>query len=180
MKPDDITNYWYSERLKKHWFSSTPDLDNEILEKYEAIWEQALSGKLDDWSNDAQGCLALVIVLDQFPLNMFRGLAKSFASESKAVEISLKAIENKFHQQIPQEQLSFLYMPLMHSENINEQDLSVKLFQETGMEGNIRFSQHHRDIIKKFGRFPHRNEILGRENTAAELEYLASEQAFKG
>ncbi len=178
--PADILNFWYSDRLKSQWFSSTPVLDKEILEKYETVWEKALSGELDDWTNTPEGSLALVIVLDQFPLNMFRGQAKSFVSERKAVETTLKAIQNKFDLNLEKGMLAFLYMPLMHSENLSEQDLSVTKFRETQLEGNIKFAEHHRGIVREFGRFPHRNAILGRKSTATEIEYLASDRAFKG
>ena len=96
MNPVDIINYWYSDKLKKHWFASTPELDNEIRNKYEIIWERAAEGELDPWINTAEGCLALVIILDQFPLNMFRGEAKSFQTENKAIEITKTALKNNF------------------------------------------------------------------------------------
>jgi uncharacterized protein (DUF924 family) len=178
--PMDIIDFWYSDRIKKQWFNSTPALDNEILDRYEKIWEYALSGKLDNWANSPQGCLALIIILDQFPLNMFRGKAKSFCSEKKAVEIANNAISNQFDLQIEKEKLAFLYMPFMHSENINHQDLSVKLYKESHLDANMRFVQHHRDLIKKFGRFPHRNQILGRINSKDEITYLSSKKAFLG
>ena len=178
--PEQIIDFWHSERIKKQWFSSTPELDSEILHKFENIWNKAVQGKLDDWYNDATSSLALIIILDQFPLNMFRGQAKSFASESKAIEVALHAINNKFDQQIEPDKLSFLFMPLMHSEDLSHQEISVRLYQSNKLEGNARFAEHHRDIIKEFGRFPHRNTILGRESTSQELKYLASKRAFKG
>jgi len=144
--PVDIIDYWYSDRIKKHWFNSTVAVDKEILDKYEIIWEKALSGDLDNWADKPEGCLALAILLDQFPLNMFRGKVKSFSSEHKAVEITYKAVKNKFHYQLKTEKLVFLYMPLMHSENIMDQDISVKLFGESNLDANIRFAEHHREM----------------------------------
>lgn len=178
--PQEIIDFWYSDRIKKQWFSSTPELDKEILDNYGALWKAACLGELDDWTSRPEGSLALVIVLDQFPLNMFRGQAKSFKSERKAVETALKAINQNFDKRIKREKLAFLYMPLMHSENLAEQDLSVKLFRENNLDANIRFAEHHRDIVKQFGRFPHRNEILDRKSTAEEIKYLASKNAYKG
>lgn len=178
--PEDIISFWFSAKLKKQWFNSTPALDKEILDKYEKVWEKALSGEFDDWINEANGCLALIIIFDQFPLNMFRGQAKSFSSETKAIEISYHVINNNFHKQIKKQQLAFLYMPLMHSENLKDQDLSVKLFRESSLDANIRFAEHHREIIRKFGRFPHRNQILERKNSNEEKNYLLSKNAFLG
>lgn len=174
----EIINFWYSDRIKNQWFASTPELDKEILEKYEKIWEKASLGELDEWSNDPEGCLALVIILDQFPLNMFRDQAKSFRSERKAVEVALKASKNKFGQKIDKEKLAFLFMPLMHSEDLAEQDMAVKLFREYNLDDNIGYAEHHREIVRKFGRFPHRNKILGRDSTEEEIAYLASGKTF--
>ncbi|MBF0265669.1 MAG: DUF924 domain-containing protein [Gammaproteobacteria bacterium] len=180
MTPTEIINYWYSDRISKHWFNSKPELDQEITDKYEKIWEQAATGNLIEWSNTPEGCLALVIILDQFPLNMYRGQVKSFSTEQQSVGITLKAIKDNFHKEFSQDKLSFLFIPLMHSENIEHQNLSVKLFTEFNLERNIRFAEHHRDLISRFGRFPHRNKILGRESTDKELTYLASKEAFTG
>jgi len=178
--PNQIIEFWYSDRIKSQWFASTPKLDREILDKYENIWNKAARGELDDWLDEATGCLALIIILDQFPLNMFRGQAKSFATESKAIEVTLHAIDNSFEQQIEPDQLSFLFMPLMHSEDLSHQEMSVGLYKSNKLEGNNRYAGHHRDIIEEFGRFPHRNTILGRQNTEQEIKYLASKRAFKG
>lgn len=178
--PTDIINYWYSERIRKQWFRSTPELDEEIQLSYQTLWQSAAEGKLKTWQDSAIGCLALVIVLDQFPLNMFRGQAKSFATESDAIAISHHAVAQGFDLQLPKQQLAFLYMPLMHSENLADQDQAVMLFKNAGLDSNHRFAKHHQSIIERFSRFPHRNAILGRENTAAEEDYLASPQAFTG
>jgi len=176
----EIVDFWFSDRVKQQWFSSNSELDKEIVEKYEALWEKASLGELDDWSEDPDGCLALVIILDQFPLNMFRGEAKSFKTERRSAEIARHALEKKLDRKIEKEKLAFLYMPFMHSEDLADQELSVKLYRENDLETNIGFAEHHRDIIRRFGRFPHRNSILGRESSAGELQYLASEGAFKG
>ncbi|MEL6721779.1 MAG: DUF924 family protein [Pseudomonadota bacterium] len=175
-----MIEYWYSEKMRKHWFSSTPELDNDIRTRYESLWERAASGELDEWKYTPEGCLALVIVLDQLPLNMFRGEAKSFQTEGKAIDITLFALEKGFDEKISHDKLSFLLMPLMHSENLTHQDLSVKLFAKYDLVHNLRFAQHHREIIKRFGRFPHRNKILGRASTVDESDYLQSDNAFKG
>ena len=176
----EIIDYWYSEDMQKHWFASTPVLDKKIKTKFEELWERAASGELDEWQETAEGCLALVIILDQLPLNMFRGQAKSFQTEQKSIDVTKAAIQKNFATQLSKDKLAFLFMPLMHSENIDDQDLSVKIFKEYELQHNIKFAEHHRNIINKFGRFPHRNIILNRESTAKEQEYLLSDTAFKG
>ncbi len=178
--PNSILDFWFSEPTSKRWFKSTSEFDEEIRNKYEPIWEFASNNKLDHWQKISEGALALIIILDQFPLNMFRGTAKSFSTEIKAIEISHFAISNKYDLKLTPIQLPFLYMPLMHSENLEDQNLSVALFEKAGLENNLRYAKHHRNIIQKFSRFPHRNEILNRASTKKELEYLTSTKAFKG
>jgi len=180
MTPQDILEFWYAEGMSKVWFNATPELDDIIRTRFEILWEQASRAELRAWCDSADGCLALVIVLDQFPLNMFRGQAKSFSTEQQAVVVTKQAIAQGFDRQIDKTRLAFLYMPLMHSENLQDQDLSVQLFEAAGLQDNLRFAQHHRDIVRRFGRFPHRNAILGRPSTPAELVYLNSKEAFRG
>jgi len=176
----EIIEFWYTPPMSEHWFSSTPEIDGLIRNRFERLWEQASQGELDAWQRTAEGCLALCIVLDQFPLNMFRGEAKSFASEQKALAVSRYAVSNGLDEQLPAERRVFLYMPLMHSENLADQDESVRLFEASGLEGNARFARHHREIIRRFGRFPHRNALLGRTSRAEEKAYLTSKEAFTG
>ena len=178
--PEEILDFWFTEPMCSHWFRSTAKIDQDIGERYEKLWELAARGELDDWQESANGCLALAIVLDQFPLNMFRGQAKSFATEDKAIQVSLRAVDRGFDNLIDKDRLAFLYMPLMHSESLQHQDMSVALFTAAGLKDNLRFALHHRQLIQEFGRFPHRNAILGRASTEQEQEYLASERAFKG
>ena len=111
---------------------------------------------------------------------MFRGEVKSFQTEQQAIEVTLKAIDNGFDKGLSEEKLSFLLMSLMHSEKLEEQDLSVKLFKAHSLTDNLNFAEHHRNLIKEFGRFPHRNAILGREDTPEEADYLVSKRAFTG
>ena len=176
----DILDFWFAEEMRTKWFASTPQLDATIRDQYEPVWEAAMQGELEGWLDSPQGCLALAIILDQFPLNMFRGTPKSFASETKSREVARHAIHEGYDKQIDTARLAFLYMPFMHSENLADQDLSVQLFEAAGLENNLRFAQHHREIVRRFGRFPHRNAILGRGSTAEELVYLDSKEGFKG
>lgn len=178
--PAEIVNFWYSPPMSDHWFNSTPAIDADIRHRYAALWQQAARGELDHWQATATGCLALCIVLDQFPLNMFRGETGSFATEQQAVAVSKHAIAHSLDKQLPPDQRVFLYMPLMHSENLADQDESVRVFAAAGLDGNARFARHHREIVRRFGRFPHRNAILGRASTPEELAYLQSKAAFTG
>jgi len=175
-----VLDFWFANTNKKHWFNSTVEFDQLIKSKFESTWESAAKRELDDWRKDPESALALIIVLDQFPLNMFRGDKKSFSTEAYAIEVAHHSINNKFDKRVDIEKLSFLYLPLMHSENIEDQNLSVSLFKHAGLEDNLRFAKHHRDIVKQFGRFPHRNAILKRVSNSDEIEYLNSPHAFKG
>jgi len=177
---DTLVAFWFSPETEKRWFNSTPAFDHALRERYEIPCRQAQHGELDDWCNSPRGCLALVILLDQIPLNIYRKQPQSFAGESKSREIAALAIDQGFDQQLTGKQKAFLYMPFMHSENLADQHRSVALFEVAGLKDNLRFAEHHRDIVRRFGRFPHRNAILGRDNTAEEQTYLQSKEAFLG
>lgn len=166
--------------MRPKWFASTPQLDAAIKAQYESVWAAALHGELDAWLASPEGCLALAIIFDQFPLNMFRGTARSFSSEYKGIAVAKHALDQGYDKLIDRAQVAFLYMPLMHSENLADQELAVQLFEAAGLENNARFARHHREIVRRFGRFPHRNAILGRPSTPEELDYLGSKEAFKG
>ncbi|MBN2866027.1 MAG: DUF924 domain-containing protein [Thiotrichales bacterium] len=177
---DELITYWFSNKMKAAWFNSTPEIDCEIRERYEGLWLAAKNGALKPWLQSEQACLALIILLDQLPLNMFRGKPESFATEEMAVETTYKTIERGFDTLLSPEQRGFVYMPLMHSECMVDQAESVRLFELLGNEGSLRFARHHRDLIERFGRFPHRNMILNRESTPEEIAYLNSKEAFTG
>lgn len=176
----EVLAFWFDERVRERWFDSTPELDAEIRDRFLPLLERAARGALDGWAQHAEGALALAIVLDQFPLNMFRGKARSFATEQAAVELARDVVRRGLDRQLEPGRRVFLYMPLMHSENPADQDESVRLFEASGLDDNAHFAHHHRDIVRRFGRFPHRNAILGRQSTAEELAYLASDEAFTG
>ncbi len=175
-----ITEFWFSDAVKKRWFNSSKEFDDELRDRFGTMVEAAINGELDDWLKSSEGVLALVILLDQLPLNIYRGEAESFAGEAKSREVATVAIEQGWDKQLDQQQRAFLYLPFMHSESLADQDRAVELFEEAGLDGNLRWAKHHREIVRRFGRFPHRNAILGRESTAEELAWLASEEAFRG
>ena len=179
-KREAFIAFWFSEPVSKLWFNSTPAFDDELRDRFAALYEQAAQGQLDSWQSSAHGALALVILLDQIPLNIFRGQAQSFATEQQARAIAGRAIEQGFDRQLTDAQKSFMYMPFMHSENLQDQDRSVDLYTSAGLDANLRFARHHRELIRRFGRFPHRNAILGRASTPEEIEYLNSKEAFLG
>jgi len=177
MKKDDdlireILDFWFSERARPLWFNSTPEFDDEIRERFEEAWGLARAGVYDHWEEDPEGALALVILLDQFPLNMFRGDARSWSTEARAREVARNAIAQGFDHDMTPQQKMFLYMPFMHSEKLEDQDYAIELFERAGLEDNLRYARHHRDVVARFGRFPHRNAGLGRDSTAEEIEYL--------
>jgi len=176
----EILDFWYAEANTKKWFKSTPEFDAEIKKRFESLWQSAAKHKYKVWEHSSEGCLALCILLDQFPLNMFRGENKSFQTEHQSIEVARAAIKSGLDEDIDTKRVSFLYMPLMHSEDLLDQDLCVACFEKSGLEDNLRFAQHHRGIIQEFGRFPHRNVVLGRESTPEEIDYLNSKRAFKG
>lgn len=142
------------------------------------LWQQAGAGELSAWESTPEGALALVIVLDQFPLNMYRGEALQFTTEAQARAVAGRAIEQGFDRQIPHERLAFLYLPYMHSESLVDQDRSVMLLSQAGMEQNLVFARGHREIVRRFGRFPHRIRYLGRDSSPEELVWLASYAGF--
>lgn len=175
-----LVDFWFSEEASKHWFNSTREFDQQLLADYGASWQQAKQGELDHWRETAIGSLVLVILLDQIPLNIFRGKPDSFSTEALAIVVARVAIDKGFDNELNTQQKSFLYMPFMHSENLQDQELALVLFDQPGLEDNLRVAKHHYNIVERFGRFPHRNEILGRESSQVEIEYLNSKQAFKG
>ncbi len=179
-EPRHVLTYWFEEGMEKHWFRATPALDAAIRQRFEGVWQAAADGHLSGWEDSPEGSLALVIVLDQFPLNMFRGTPKAFSTERDAVRVTRRAVERGHDRAFEGARKAFLYMPLMHSEDLADQDESVRLYQAAGLADNLRFAKHHRTLIRRFGRFPHRNRILGRESNDEENAYLASDTAFKG
>lgn len=176
----EILDFWFSDEVRKLWFNSTPEFDASLRERFLPLWQQASRGELDHWHENAAGCLALVILLDQFPLNMFRAEAQSFATEAQSREVAQLAIDQGLDEGLEVKQRAFLYMPFMHSESLADQQRALELFDQPGLDDNLRFARHHHEIIEKFGRFPHRNEALGRDSSAAEIVYLNSKQAFTG
>lgn len=166
----NILNFWYKAENQSKWFAKDQEFDREITEKFLSSYEEAAKGNLDYWQESLAGSLALIILLDQFPRNMFREHPKSLATDTKALSIIKAIITKGIDKDAPTDYKNFLYMPLMHSENLADQELAAKLFAYD--PDNHKYAKMHMEIIKKFGRFPHRNIILGRKSTAEEIDFL--------
>lgn len=171
----EILTFWFEDTQPQQWFQRNDDFDDTITSRFLDVYKMATDGMFDDWMNDAKGCLALCILLDQFPRNMFRGSEQSFAMDETARKIVDLAIDKGFDQMLPPAQRHFLYMPYMHSEKLSDQEKSVELFGTLKDENPIsyKYALSHYEDIKRFGRFPYRNEALGRTNTPEEEAYLA-------
>ena len=180
LNPNEIIAFWFSEEVRALYFRSTPEFDQEIRERFYDLWCMAKEHQLDHWMETKEGCLALVILLDQLPLNMFRNQPDGFSTEQRSRDVAHHAIDHGFDQLMTPEQQGFLYMPFMHSESLSDQELSVKLFEYAGLTESLKWAKHHREIVRRFGRFPHRNRILGRTSSEEELAYLNSDEAFLG
>lgn len=179
ISPRDVLDFWFAAGKEK-WFAKDDAFDAEITARFREAHRSARDGGHDDWAETAEGALALLILLDQFPRNMFRGTPEMFAADPKALEITNLALDRKYDGEVPQAARQFVYMPLMHSEELDDQELCVKLFEaDPTLEDNVPFAIDHRDIVAKFGRFPHRNAVLGRETTAEEQAFLDG-GGFKG
>ena len=166
----EVLRFWFDEH-PKDWFVKNPAFDAQIRSRFLALHEEAAAGRLAHWADAAGSCLALVIVLDQFPRNMFRGEARAFATDPQARAASRVIRARGWDQQMTQAEQLFAYLPFEHSESLVDQKLSCELMRHFDAE-QLRYALRHREIIERFGRFPHRNGILGRESTAAEIEFL--------
>ncbi|MFI4975236.1 MAG: DUF924 family protein [Caulobacterales bacterium] len=163
----DVLVFWFLSSPSSRWYAQDDGFDAEIRRRYLTTYQAAGSGKLDAWRLAPKSMLSLIILLDQFPRNMFRDSARAFASDAQAVGLTREGIEKGFDRALSGAQLDFFYMPLMHSESMSDQDLLI----EQG-HGDNRYARQHHEIIARFGRFPLRNEALGRESTAEEAEYM--------
>jgi uncharacterized protein (DUF924 family) len=178
MLPEELIDFWFSKESRERWFRSTPEYDALVRSRFEAAWEQARDGALADWEQTADGALALVILLDQMPLNMFRDQPASFSTEALSRALAERALVRGFDRIVADDRRAFFYLPYMHSESLADQERSVELFGQSGLEQNLKWARHHLEIVQRFGRFPHRNAILGRVSTPEETEWLDSPDAF--
>lgn len=177
-RPEEIFLFWKDAGPDK-WFKPDPAFDEQIRARFLETYEAGMHGELEHWERSAYGSLALVLLFDQFPRNMFRGSPKAFASDEKAKQVTDRAIAEGRDKAVDPEVHTFFYMPYMHSEALSDQQRCVALMEAGGKQENIKYAEIHRDAIARFGRFPHRNEILGRKSTPEEIAYLQG-GGFKG
>ena len=174
--PEEVLSFWLDEVGPDGWYGGGAALDETVRDRFEATYEEAAEGGLSMWLTYPTGTLAYVILLDQFPRNMFRGEAQSFATDRIALAAAKIAIARGWDLRIDEPARQFFYMPLMHSESLVDQDRCVRLMAtrmpETGAE-NLLHAKAHREVIRRFGRFPHRNEALGRSAQTGEASFLA-------
>lgn len=168
----DVLEFWFAPGNEPLWFASTHDFDAAIREKFSEGVGPALKGDLDHWTETSAGALAQVLILDQFTRNLFRGTPEAFSGDERARFIARSAIAKGFDQQRPLRERVFLYIPLGHSENLSDQEEAVRLAATLENERYLAQARSHRDVIARFGRFPHRNALLGRQSTGEERAYL--------
>ena len=180
--PIEVLEFWFSERCRPLWFRSQRRFDDEIRERFGAVVQAAVDGALDHWSATSDGALALTIVLDQFTRNMYRGSPRAFEADSRARQVAAAAIDRQHDLAVPIERRIFFYLPFEHSEALADQERSVELFSRWALDHDASrrayadeqmfYVLRHREIIQRFGRFPHRNATLGRTSTASEIAFL--------
>jgi uncharacterized protein (DUF924 family) len=176
--PADVLAFW-REAGSDRWYKKDGAFDDEVRRRFLGLWREAVAGKLSSWETSDEGALALVIVLDQFPRNMFRGDPLTFSSDAMAREVAGRAIDRGADARIDPVLLEFLYMPFMHSEHLSDQLRCVELFRQTDNAEQLKYALDHADIVRRFGRFPHRNRVLDRETTPQEQAFL-DEGGFSG
>jgi len=169
---EEILKFWFEEVSSQQHFQKDPAFDQMIIKRFAAIHQKASRAELYNWRKNITGRLAEVIILDQFSRNMFRKKAASFAYDGMALILAQEAIATKQVQELTIEQQAFLYMPFMHSESLVIHQTALELFSQPGLEDYLAFEKKHQAIIARFGRYPHRNTILNRQSTKAELEFL--------
>ena len=172
-----VLRYWFEELSTDAWFRKDDGVDAAIRERFDAMYEQLAQIRPEQLTTPLE-CIAAVIVLDQFPRNMFRGTPRAFATDALALSISQHAIAAGLDRQLTQQQRLFLYMPFQHSEDRAVQARSIELFTQLGLAENLDYAHRHQDIVERFGRFPHRNAVLGRQSTTAELQFIATHRGF--
>ena len=172
MEYKEIIDFWFTELSSEQHFTKSDAVD-ERIKSFVDVYTQVVERKTAQWAETAEGALAEIIVLDQFSRNMFRDDAACFAQDALALDLAQAAVAKGYDAELPSEQRLFMYMPYMHSESNEVHQEAVRLFESLGNEGTLKYEHIHKDIIDAFGRYPHRNKVLGRVNTPDEEKYLA-------
>ncbi len=172
MDSQSIIQFWFTELTPDDWWKKDSALDQSIKQRFGDIHQSAVNLELQHWRTTAQGRLAEIIVLDQFSRNIYRDTPAAFSSDNIALSLAQEAVSLGIDQALSMTEKSFLYLPYMHSESLSIHETAIILFSQAGLEDSLDFEYKHRDIIARFGRYPHRNEILGRKGTKEEIEVL--------
>lgn len=175
-----VLDFWFDEDAKSRWFAPSAAFDRAVASQLGDGHERAASGALDGWQSSAEGCLALCILLDQVPRQLFRGQGRAFATDDQALAVARRALDAGFDRQLAVEQRQFFYMPFMHSERLEDQERCVTLYQAPEMRDNLKHAIEHAELVRRFGRFPHRNACLGRTSSAEEEAHLAASNRHFG
>jgi uncharacterized protein (DUF924 family) len=168
-----IINFWFKETKPEQWWKKDKAFDALLVERFSELHSRASRCELFEWRKHPEGRLAEIIILDQFSRNMFRDTPRAFATDPLSLALSHEAISCGADQALTPSQRSFLYMPFMHSESLQIHEAAVELYRNNGIQSNLDFELSHKKIVEKFGRYPHRNEILGRQSTTEEIEFLS-------
>lgn len=172
MNPQQIIDFWFVEISPKQWWAIDDKLDRRIAEQFGEVHAQAVQCELYAWRRKPVGRLAEIIVLDQFSRNIYRDTARAFAADPQALTLAQEAVAATAEKTLEPHHRAFLYMPYMHSESRQIHEIAVQLFSEKGLESNLEFELRHKAIIDRFGRYPHRNKLLGRNSTKEEIDFL--------
>ncbi|MDE2258741.1 MAG: DUF924 domain-containing protein [Betaproteobacteria bacterium] len=172
MNSSDVIDFWFEQTDPKLWWKNDPGFDALIRQRFKAVHYAASRGELFGWRTTAEGRLAEIIVLDQFSRNMFRGTAQAFAFDALALALAQEAVAQGLMDVLRGSRVAFLIMPYMHSESLSIHEQAVKLFARPGLEGSLAYELKHKAVIERFGRYPHRNAIIGRISTPEEIDFL--------
>jgi uncharacterized protein (DUF924 family) len=175
---ETILSFWFEDLTEEDWFTRNDATDEAIKARFEPLYREIRTNVPPAAFEEPRAALAATIALDQFPRNMFRGTAEAFATDDQATDIVRKALAKRLDEKLSEAEKQFLYMPFMHSEILADQEHSVALFRAQDGGKNEKYAVEHRDIVAKFGRFPHRNRVLGRESTPAERVFLLKHEGF--
>ncbi len=173
-RPGDILGFWFGELTPEHWYKASDAVDADITRRFGSLHDAAARCELSAWRETPEGRLAEVIVLDQFSRNIFRGQAAAFAQDALALALAQEAVRGGADAALPPERRAFFYLPYMHSESAVIHADALRLFDQPGLENNLDFERQHKAIIDRFGRYPHRNLVLGRVSSPEEFAFLAT------
>lgn len=174
----DVLNFWFGDLGPDDWFGGGAELDQRIRDRFAGLYDRLAQQVPGEAYDQAEPALAAVILFDQMPRNMFRGTGQAFSTDHLALGVAANALDRGFDTEMPNPRRMFLYMPFMHSEKLADQERCVELFGTLNNENGLKYAEEHRDIVAKYGRFPHRNRALGRDSSEAEREFLGAHKGY--